>query len=150
MDETDRKILKVLQEKARLSVQELANATAIPAATCWRRLKSLENQNIIRDYKAILDREQLGFSVTAFVHIMVERQKVDIVDELDRKIRERPEVLECYTTTGDADFTLRVVAKDMADYEKFLQHFLFKLPGIGQVRSSIALREVKYTTNLPL
>jgi DNA-binding Lrp family transcriptional regulator len=92
----------------------------------------------------------LGLAVCAFVHISINRQYSEVVDDFVRKIERRPEVLECYATTGDADFTLRVVAKDIADYDRFLQEFLFELPGVGQVRSSIALREIKQTTELPL
>lgn len=80
----------------------------------------------------------------------VERQFSKVIAEIEKKISERPEVLECCATTGDADFTLRVVAKDIADYDRFLQRFLEELPGIGQVRSSIVLREIKSTTELPL
>ncbi len=150
VDETDRKILRALQKQGRLSMQELAAHTGIASATCWRRLRILEKEEIIQSYKAVLNREALDFSVTAFVHIMVERQNEEIVADMQRKIRARPEVMECYATTGDADFTLRVVSKDISDYDRFLQQFLFKLPGIGQVRSSIALREIKYTTDLPI
>ena len=150
VDETDKQILRSIQRNARLSTQDIASETAIPAATCWRRLKALEQNGVITAYKAVLDREQLGFSVMAFIHLTVERQQPDIVKTLERQIRERPEVLECFATTGDADFTLCVVASDIRDYDRFLQSFLFTLPGIGQVRSSIALREVKHTTDLPV
>ncbi|MCB2113985.1 MAG: Lrp/AsnC family transcriptional regulator [Parvularculaceae bacterium] len=150
IDEIDRKILRALQRQCRQSAQELSEATGISAATCWRRLKALEESGVIKDYRAILDREKIGIAVTAFVHVTIERQFAKIVSEIEKKIRARPEVLECYTTTGDADFTLRVVARDIADYDRFLQTFLLELPEVGQVRSSIALREIKETTELPL
>lgn len=149
LDETDRQILRALQRQGRLSMQELANVTGLASATCWRRLKALEKDGIIDGYRAVLNREAAGFSVTAFVHITVERQSEHIVADLDSKIRNKVEVLECYATTGDADYTLRIVAHDIADYDRFLQN-LFKLKGIGQVRSSIALREIKATTELPI
>ncbi|MEZ5983249.1 MAG: Lrp/AsnC ligand binding domain-containing protein [Parvularculaceae bacterium] len=80
----------------------------------------------------------------------MERQNPKLIAEIEAKVMKRAEVLECYATTGDADFTLRVVARDIADYDRFLQTFLFQLPGVSHVRSSIALREIKYTTDLPL
>lgn len=150
IDDIDRKILGALQGRCKLSAQELADATGISSATCWRRVKSLEDSGIIKAYRAILDREKIGLAVIAFVHVTIERQYANVVAAIERKIRARPEVLECYATTGDADFTLRVVARDIADYDRFLQTFLLELPEVGQVRSSIALREIKETTELPL
>jgi len=150
IDDADRKILAALQRQCRLSAQELADATGISSATCWRRVKSLEDAGIIKAYRAILDREKIGLAVTAFVHVTIERQYANVVAAIEKKIRARPEVLECYATTGDADFTLRVIAKDIADYDRFLQTFLLELPEVGQIRSSIALREIKETTELPL
>jgi DNA-binding Lrp family transcriptional regulator len=146
----DRRILGVLQRDARLSAQDLADAAGFSPATCWRRQKNLEEAGYIKAYRAILDREKLGLQVSAYVHVTVERQFTNVIKEIEKKIRDRPEVLECCATTGDADFTLRVVARDIADYDQFLQRFLEELPGIGQVRSSIVLREIKTTTELPL
>ncbi|MEQ8179251.1 MAG: Lrp/AsnC family transcriptional regulator [Amphiplicatus sp.] len=150
LDEQDLKILAVLQQGCRVSAQELAEATGISSATCWRRWRALEEAGVIDAYRAVLNRDPLGFAVCAFAHVSIDRQYSEVVGEIEEKIRRRPEVLECYATTGDADFTLRVVARDIADYDRFLQDFLFELPGVGTVRSSIALREIKQTTELPL
>jgi DNA-binding Lrp family transcriptional regulator len=150
LDELDRRILSALQRKGRLSAQELSEAAGASAATCWRRLKALEDAGVVKGFSAILDREKLGLSVIAFVHVTIERQHAKAVTEIEKKIRARPEVLDCYATTGDADFTLRIVAPDIAGYDRFLQKFLLELPEVRQVRSAIALREIKATTELPL
>ncbi|MEE2693140.1 MAG: Lrp/AsnC family transcriptional regulator [Pseudomonadota bacterium] len=150
MDEQDRKILAALQKHCRVSAQELSEETGVSPATCWRRWRALEEAGVIEGYRALLNRERLGLAVCAFVHVSIDRQYSEVVSGLYEKIKRRPEVLECYATTGDADFTLRVVARDIADYDRFLQDFLFELPGVGQVRSSIALREIKQTTELPV
>lgn len=150
LDAQDRRILSALQENCRLSVQDLADKIGLSAATCWRRWKALEESGVITGYGARLDRDMLGLAVCAFVHVSVDRQYSEVVAGMVEQIRRRPEVLECYATTGDADFTLRVVARDIADYDRFLQNFLFELPGVGTVRSSIALREIKQTPALPL
>lgn len=151
MDDTDKKILSVLQERGKMSAQELAEAVgASSSATCWRRLKSLEEAGYITGYRAVLDRRKLGYNVCAFVHLSIERQYKNIIAEIESKILERPEVQECYATTGDSDFTLRVIARDIQNYDDFMQKFLFELPGVSQIRSSIALRELKQTTKLPL
>ncbi|MBI1364353.1 MAG: winged helix-turn-helix transcriptional regulator [Alphaproteobacteria bacterium] len=150
LDPSDRKILSILQQRCRLSAQELADAAGLSAATCWRRLKSLEEAGFIEGYRAILDRRKLGYAVCAFVHVSIDRQYRDVVGDIEAQFRKRPEVLECYATTGDSDFTLRVVARDIDGYDSFLQKFLLELPGVGRVRSSIALREIKQTTEIPL
>jgi DNA-binding Lrp family transcriptional regulator len=150
LTEADRRILAALQKDSQLSAQALGEVAGLSAATAWRRVTALEAAGVIRGYAAILDREKAGFAVAAFVHISIERQYANVVAEIERKIRARPDVLECYATTGDADFTLRVVARDIADYDRFLQTFLLELPEVGQVRSSIVLREVKATTELPV
>jgi DNA-binding Lrp family transcriptional regulator len=150
LDEIDRRILAALQRQGRLSAQELAEAAGASPATCWRRLRALEEAGIIKGYAALLDREKLGLAVVAYVHVTIERQYAKAVAEIEKKIRTRTEVIDCYATTGDADFTLRVVARDIADYDRFLQKFLLELPEVRQVRSAIALREIKATTTLPL
>ena len=120
------------------------------SATCWRRIKALEKNGVISGYSAQLDRRALGFEVCAFVNVSIESRYSQVVDDIQNALVARPEVLECYATTGESDFTLRVVAKSIEDYDQFLNKFLFELPAIGQVRSSIALREIKQTTLLPL
>jgi Lrp/AsnC family leucine-responsive transcriptional regulator len=150
IDAQDRKILKALQHHCRISAQDLADKVSMSTATCWRRIKALEKNGVIRGYNAQLDRRALGFEVCAFVNISIESRYSKVVDDIQQALVERPEVLECYATTGESDFTLRVVAKSIEDYDHFLNKFLFELPAIGQVRSSIALREIKQTTILPL
>ncbi|MEQ1929777.1 MAG: Lrp/AsnC family transcriptional regulator [Parvularculaceae bacterium] len=150
ISDQDRRLLGALQDDCRQSAQDLAAAVNLSPATCWRRQKSLEERGLIAGYRAVLDRQKLGLAVSAYVHVTVERQFANVIAEIEKKIKERPEVTECCATTGDADFTLRVVAKDIAAYDRFLQRFLEELPGIGQVRSSIVLREIKATTKLPL
>ena len=150
IDALDRRILSILQQRCRVSAQDLADALGLSPTTCWRRWKALEDAGVVKGYHAILDRDSIGLAVIAFVHVSIDRQYSEVVGDLYEKIRRRPEVLECYATTGDADFTLRVVARDIAGYDRFLQDFLFALPGVGRVRSSIALREIKATTELPL
>ena len=151
MDETDKKLLSVLQQRGKLSAQELSDAAGVSSsATCWRRLKGLEEAGYIKGYRAILERKKLGYNVCAFVHLSIERQYKDNIDEIEAKILHHPEVQECYATTGDSDFTLRVLAKDIDNYDAFMQKFLFELPGVSQIRSSIALREIKQTTEIPI
>ena len=150
IDKQDREILKAMQKHCRISSQELSEQVNMSSATCWRRLKALEKSGVISGYHAQLSRRAIGFEICAFVNISIESRYAKVVDEIEYALKQRPEVLECYATTGEADFTLRVVAKSIDDYDRFLNKFLFELPAVGQVRSSIALREIKQTTQLPL
>lgn len=146
----DKSLLNALQENCRSSSNDLAARANMSTATCWRKQKSLEEVGIIKGYRAILDREKLGYNVCAFTHVSVERQYNEIVDNIEMALVKHPSVMECYTATGDADFVLRVIAKDMSDYDSFLNNFIFKLAGITHVRSNITLREIKQTTEVPL
>jgi Lrp/AsnC family leucine-responsive transcriptional regulator len=150
MDTTDIRILDRLQRDGRISNQSLAEELGISTAACWRRVRSLEESGVIRHYAALLSRPKLGLNLCAFVHITLARHIQESTTPFEEAILERPEVLECFVTTGDADFILQVVTADIASFDAFLEEFLFSLPQIGQVRSNIALRELKLDTALPL
>lgn len=149
LDKQDQRILEVLQKNCRVSTQELAAQANMSTATCWRRLRALEESGIIESYRAVLNREKMGYGVCAFVHASIDRQHYKIVEEIEQEIIAHPGVMECYTATGDADLVLRVVAADINDFDRFLQGFLFKLKGISRVRSNITLQEIKQTTEIP-
>jgi DNA-binding Lrp family transcriptional regulator len=150
MDVTDRSILATLQKEGRISNQELADRVGISTAACWRRVRALEADGVIDGYAALLDRHRLGLALCAFVHVSLSRHQRESTVEFEAAVRDRQEVLECFATTGDADFILRVVTADIASFDRFLEEFLFGLAGIAQVRSNIALRELKFETALPL
>ena len=149
-DGTDRRILAVLQRQGRLSNQDIAAHVNVSPAACWRRIRAMEDSGVIRGYRAELARSALGLGLCVFVQVTLARHEAGTVARFESAIRERPEVLECHATTGDADFLLKVIASDIRSYDRFLEEFLFTLPGIAQVRSSITLREVKQTAELPL
>ena len=150
MDAIDRKILAGLQRQGRISNQDLAEQVGISTAACWRRVRALESDGTIEAYTARLDRQRLGLALCAFVHVSLSRHQRACTQSFAAAVRDRPEVLECFATTGDADFILRVVTTDIESFDRFLEDFLFGLEGIAQVRSNIALRELKFATELPL
>ena len=150
MDRTDLRILRALQRDGRLSNQALAESVGISTAACWRRVRALEEDGIIEGYAALLSRPGLGLNLCAFVHVSLARHVKESTATFEGAILQREEVLECFATTGDADFILRVVTEDIASLDRFLEDFLFSLPQISQVRSNIALRELKLDTALPL
>ncbi len=149
INDTDRKILLHLQADARLTNAQLAALVGVSPSSCWRRIKSLEDIGLIKGYGAVLDRVVAGFGFSAIIHVSLSRQAENTVQEFVSAISERSEVLDCYATTGDSDYHLRVVAKDIGDYNSFLDDFLFKLPGIANVKSNIILKDIKSSQQLP-
>ncbi len=144
------KILDALQQDGRQSNQALADRVGISTAACWRRVKALEDDGVIQRYAALLSRSRLGLDLCAFVHISLARHVQESTVPFEQAVMERPEVMECFATTGDADFILRVVTTSIEAFDKFLEQFLFGLPQVSQVRSNIALRELKLDTALAL
>ena len=150
LDEIYRRILTHLQRDARMTNAKLAERVGLSPAPCLRRVRALEAAGIIRDYVALLDSRAVGRAVTVFIEIRLDLQVKDRLDILERAIREWPEVLECSLMTGDADYMLRVAVPDVDAYEQFLRDKLTRLEGVASIKSSFALKQVKYTTALPI
>jgi len=150
IDEIDLKILRAVQADGRISNQELAEKIALSASPCWRRVKRLQDRSIIKHYVALLDPEQLGLRVTAFTHVRLSNHHVDHVRQFDNAIEEWPEVLECNSISGQYDYILKVVTQGLHTYESFLHDKLLQIPCVGTVDTSFALRQKKFTSQLPL
>jgi Lrp/AsnC family transcriptional regulator, leucine-responsive regulatory protein len=150
LDQIDRRILAELQQNARLSNSELAERAGISPSPCWRRVRRLEESHVIDRYVTLLDPGSLGLRVSVFVQVSLATQVESALEIFEKAILARPEVMECYLMTGNADYLLRVVAADLAAYERFLMDHLTRIPVVSNIRSSFALRSVKYRTDLPL
>lgn len=150
LDPLDLKILSLLQDDCRITNAQLAQTLSISSSSCWRRVKSLEEIGLIQGYRAQLDRQAAGYDFSAILHVSLSRQREENVQTFDNAIAEREEILECYATTGDADYHLRVVVRNINEFNSFLDDFLFRLPGIANVKSNIILKDIKSTTQLPL
>lgn len=150
LDRVDRRILDLLQREGALSVAEVAARTALSTTTCWRRIQQLESRGVIRGRVALLDRAALGLDVTIFAHVKLSTQGRDAIAAFAEAIRERPEVLDCYTTMGEWDFMLRIVTKDIKAYEAFYLDHLSKLPNVQSINSSVTVTVIKETTVLPI
>ncbi len=150
LDAIDRRILEHLQDNARISNVDLAARVGISASPCWRRVRELEESGVISNYVTLIDAASVGLTVSVFVNVSLEKQVERELDVFQNAIRKRPEVMECYLMTGEADFLLRVVVPDLMAYERFLMDHLTRVPGIASIRSSFALKQVKYRTALPL
>ena len=150
LDKIDRRILAVLQNNARVANVDLARQVGVSTSPCWRRVRELEETGVISRYVTMVDPVALGLQVNIFVQVTLEKQIEAALEQFERAVLARPEVMECYLMTGDADYHLRVVVEDLSAYERFLMDQLTRVQGIANIRSSFALKQVKYTTALPL
>ncbi|MDB5409612.1 MAG: transcriptional regulator, AsnC/Lrp family [Rhodospirillales bacterium] len=150
LDAIDRRILAALQDNARIANTELSDAVGLSPAPCLRRVRALEEKGVIRKHVTLLDPVAVGLPVSVFVNVSLEKQVEDALKRFEREILKRPEVMECYLMTGDADYLLRIVCADLAAYERFLLDHLTQVPGVASIRSSFALKQVKYSTALPM
>src|SRR6478672_3092638 len=146
----DQRILRELQDDGRLSNVQLADRVGLSPAPCLRRIRRLERTGVIRKYVTLIDAKAVGLGVTVFVQIRLEFQVKGRLEIFERSVLQRSEVLECYLMTGDADYLLRVVVPDVEAYETFLRDWLTRIEGVGGIKSSFALKQVKYSTSLPI
>ena len=150
LDEIDYRILARLQDNARISNSDLAREIGLSPSPCLRRVRDLENSGAIKGYAALLEPAVVGLPVSVFVQVTLERQVETALEDFERTVLARPEVMECYLMTGDADYMMRIVVADVRAYEQFLKEYLTRAPGVASINSSFALNQVKYGTALPL
>ena len=150
IDETDRRILKVLQRQGRISNAELSEAANLSASACHRRVQRLEKEGYIRDYVALLNARKMGVPTTVFVEITLQAQADEVLDAFEKAVGRIPDVLECHFMAGSADYLLKVVAENTDDFARIHRQHLARLPGVAQMQSSFALRTVFKTTALPV
>ncbi len=150
IDETDRRILRVLQKEGRISNADLSEKVNLSASACHRRVQRLESDGVLRGYVALLDARKMGFPSTVFVEIKLQAQADDVLDAFEKAVSRVPDVLECHLMAGTADYILKVVAEDTEDFARIHRQYLTRLPGVAQMQSSFALRTVFKTTALPV
>lgn len=150
LDERDRAILRLLQDDGRLSNLELAQRINLSPSACLRRVKLLEESGLVARYVMLLDEDQAGLPGTAFVLVTLDQQGRGALDAFESAIHDHPEVTECCLLAGTADYMVRVVYADAADFERIHTDVLTQLPGVTRVQTTLALRTVKRTTALPV
>lgn len=150
LDAIDRRILAVLQGDASLSSAELAERVGSSAASCWRRVKALEAAGILGPAVRLLDAEAIGRKVNVLCNIRVRSHVRDVRASFEEFVRQRQEIMECYSMSGEWDYLIRVVVADVEDYERFLMRVLLEHPAVGSASSHFALSVTKYTTALPI
>ncbi len=150
LDTIDRKLLRLVQEDSRRSIQELGEAVGLSPSACHRRLKALEESGAIRNYHAVLDADRLGFSMQFFIEVTLSSQGETALDAFEAAVVEIPEVLECHLMAGQFDYILRVVCRDHEDFERLHRRLVARLPGVARVHSNMSIRTVKARGGLPL
>lgn len=150
LDRYDRALLKVLQDNGRASNVELSEHASLSPPQCFRRVRRLESVGVVRGYMAQVDPAAIGLSVVAFVNLNIDREQFKQIRALEKAIRQFPEILECYTISGDFDYLLKVVAPDLKSLSGFLTDRLMQVPGVSGVRSTVCLEEIKPPSPLPL
>ena len=150
MDKIDRRILRELQQDASLSNVELARRVSLSPSPCLARVRALEQAGVIRQYVALADAARLGLGLNVFISISLRTPGKDALARFEQRIAEHDEVMECYLMTGDSDYLIRVVVADIAALERFILDQLTPIADIEKIRSSFALKQVRYKTALPL
>jgi len=150
LDSIDLKILAELQQDGSLTNVELARRVHLSPSPCLVRVKALESAGVIQRYVALADPKAIGLGVNVFISVSLKEQTKESLAEFERRIAEHDEVMECYLMTGDSDYLIRVAVRDIAELERFILEQLTPIPGIEKIRSSFALKQVRYKTALPL
>jgi Lrp/AsnC family leucine-responsive transcriptional regulator len=150
LDPIDIRILNELQQDSSHSNVELAKRVHLSPSPCLMRVKALKDKGVIRNYVALADPRVLGLGLNVFISISLKEQSKAALAEFEQRISEHDEVMECYLMTGDSDYLIRVAVADMGSLEKFILEQLTPISGIEKIRSSFALKQVRYKTALPL
>ena len=148
-DEIDRKILKLLQRDASLSLEALGESVGLSRNGCWRRVKALEDSGVIIGRVTLLDPEKIDLSLTVFIQIRTKSHDADWLQRFASATREMPEILGAYRMTGDLDYLLHVQVADMGEYDAFYKRFIAKVR-VSDMSASFVMEQVKETTALPL
>lgn len=150
LDATDIRILGELQRDGSLTNVELASRVSLSPSPCLARVKRLEKIGVISRRVTLLDARRLGLKVVVFISVSLDKQRRETLDTFERRIAALPQVMECYLMSGDADYLLRVVVPDVEALERLIVDQITRIPGVASIRSSFALKQVLYSTALPL
>lgn len=150
LDQAERRILAIMQDDATLSVSEIAERAGMSQSPCWRRIQKLRDAGVIKGQVTLLDRRAIGLNTQVFAQVRLNAQGRENIEGFAERIREFPEVLDCYVVMGAIDFLLRIVTTDIDAYERFFFERLSRVPGIQEISSMVALSEIKATTSFPL
>lgn len=150
LDQTQRKILAVLQKDSNVSTQELADRVGLSPSPCWRRVREMEEVGLIRGYVALLDRKKLGLQTCVWIRVKLKKHSADTLNTFETQMKNCEQVVECYELLGETDCLLKVVLPNIESLSDFMHSVLLKIPEVDVTHTSVALREIKNETALPL
>ena len=150
INKTDAKILKLLQYDSRMSNAELSEKIGMSASPCWRRVKQLENTQVIKGYGVLLDRKKIGLGVMVFIRVSIDSHSEKEAKKFEEEVTDLDYVVACYSIGGDADFLLQVVSPDLDTYAEFSMSIIRRLPGIKEMQSMFVLKEIKPFIGFPV
>lgn len=139
-----------MQKNAKATASELAEAVGLSPSPCARRVRLLEDADVIKGYTVVVDQKKLGLPISAFASIKLERQREDDLDRFSQAVSRWPEVVDCYLMTGQRDYLMRIVVRDLEAYERFIKDKLTRLDNIASIETSFALGQVKRSEVLPM
>lgn len=146
----DMKILALLQNDARVTNQTLADHIGMSASPCWRKVRKLEEDEVIQGYRAVLNRKKIGLGVMVFVRVAIDSHSEAEARKFEQEVTALDDVVACYSIGGDADFLLQVVAQDLDAYADFAMKVIRRLPGIKEMQSMFVLKEIKPLVSYPV
>ncbi|MFT6443406.1 MAG: Lrp/AsnC family transcriptional regulator [Salibacteraceae bacterium] len=149
LDATDRQILEMLQEDAKINIKEIAAKLNITKTPIYERIKRLEKEGVIEKYVTVLNRKKLGSSIIVFLEGSLKVEKFEQADEFFAAVAATPEIIECYLLGGENDFMLKVIAPELDKYHDFYATKIASLPRVGQIKSSFVIKEIKHSMKLP-
>lgn len=150
LDKFDREILRILQKDATLSMAELSVRVGLSHTPCWRRVKKMEGEGIIREKVTLLDNKKLNLGVSVFIYVTLKNHDGDSLNDFEAAVQNINEIVECHTTSGEKDYLLKVIVESIEEYEHLLKTKLTHLPLVDHLSSTFALKQVKNTTALPI
>tara|TARA_R110000824_G_scaffold162204_2_gene337811 strand:+ start:3185 stop:3658 length:474 start_codon:yes stop_codon:yes gene_type:complete len=150
LDEIDLKILQRLQDDGRITNVELANSVGLTAPPCLRRMRALEDEGVINSYHAAIDPAKMGYTITVFAMVSLKSQAEIDLQAFEDHVQKLPEVRECYMLNGEIDFILKVVAKDLQQFQSFLTSQLTAAPNVASVKTSLTIRSAKHLPGVPI
>jgi DNA-binding Lrp family transcriptional regulator len=150
LDDIDRRLLRELQRDAGISQAVLAERVGASPASVWRRVRALEKDGVLGATVRLANADKLGRSVNVLCQVRMSRQTIEARAEFEEFIQARPEIVECYAMSGEWDYLLRIAVRDVADYDRFIMRGVLAHPSVANAASNFALRQVKYTTEIPV
>jgi len=150
LDDIDRRILRAWQASPDAPVTGIAEKVGLSHTPCWRRMRRLEASGVVRGRALLLEPGLVDLDVTVFAHVRLQKHDENTLEDLEQAARACPEIVECFSMSGESDLLLRVVVRSIGDYERFLKKTLMHMPGVAAINSSFALKCIKMTTDLPV